>query len=73
MRHSRANRAPNTTRGWCDASGYICPDHLDMTGIQGVTGFEAKPVSPPTAKATPPSSKTSPSSSRTTSRPRWRS
>ena len=49
----KASRAPNTTRVWCYAPGYVYPDRLDVAGIKEVTGFEAKPVSPDTAAVTP--------------------
>jgi hypothetical protein len=48
----KASRAPNTTRVWCYAPGYVCPDRLDVAGVKDVTGFEAHPVSLATAAVT---------------------
>ena len=49
----KASRAPETTRVWCYAPGYIHPNRLDVSGIGEVTGFQARPASPGSAAVTP--------------------
>ena len=46
-------RSAGTTRVWCWAPGFIYPNRQDVAGITDVTGFEARPVTLPSAEVTP--------------------
>lgn len=50
---SGEKNAPGAVRVWCWAPGYLYPDRADINGIEELTGFKAKAVSPPTAVVTP--------------------
>ena len=46
----------DTTRVWCWVPGYLRPDRADVSGIEEVTGFKARPAHAATAEATPTAS-----------------
>ncbi len=53
QRRELAARRSATARVWCWAPGFIYPDRRDVAGIEEVTGFNAHPITLPSAEVTP--------------------